>query len=104
MAEQRLIADTSHHNRHNSDLHPNPDPNPNPNPNTLLTGIQKAWIWQHFAMAKFSWDFLISDVAPSFVDATLQPIQTRFLKKWVGLAVKADPSILYRSHGNAGLG
>ena len=71
---------------------------------TLLTGIQKAWIWQHFAMAKFSWDFLISDVPPSFVEATLQPIQTRFLKKWVGLAVKADPSILYRSHRNAGLG
>ena len=56
---------------------------------TLLTGIQKAWIWQHFAMTKFSWDFLVSDVPPSFVEATLQPIQTRFLKKWVGLAVKA---------------
>ena len=39
---------------------------------TLLTGIQKARIWQHFAMAKFSWDFLISDVPPSFVEATLR--------------------------------
>ena len=71
---------------------------------TLLTGIQKAWIWEHFAMAKFSWDFLISDVPPSFVEATLQPIQNRFLKKWVGLAVRADPSVLYRSREKAGLG
>ena len=43
---------------------------------TLLTGIQKAWIWEHFAMAKFAWDFLISDVPPSFVKSELQPIQT----------------------------
>ena len=71
---------------------------------TLLTGIQKAWIWEHFAMAKFAWDFLISDVPPSFVKSELQPIQTRFLKKWVGLAERADPSILYRSREQAGLG
>jgi len=71
---------------------------------TLLTGIQKAWIWEHFAMAKYAWDFLISDVPPSFVESMLQPIQTRFLKKWVGLAVSADPSILYRSPEHAGLG
>ena len=71
---------------------------------TLLTGIQKAWIWEHFAMAKFSWDFLISDVPPSFVESALQPIQNRFLKKWVGLAERAEPSILYRSHEDAGLG
>lgn len=71
---------------------------------TLLTGIQKAWIWEHFAMAKFAWDFLISDVPPSFVESALQPIQNRFLKKWVGLAIRAEPSILYRSHENAGLG
>ena len=71
---------------------------------TLLTGIQKAWIWEHFAMAKFAWNFLISDVPPSFVKSELQPIRTRFLKKWVGLAEQADPSILYRSREQAGLG
>ena len=54
-------------------------------------------------MAKFAWDFLISDVPPSFVKSELQPIQTRFLKKWVGLAERADPSILYRSREQAGL-
>ena len=47
---------------------------------TLLIGIQKAWIWQHFVMVKFSWDFRISDVPHSFVEATLQSIQNRFLK------------------------
>ena len=28
---------------------------------TLLTGIQKIWIWEHMAMNKVSWDFLIHD-------------------------------------------
>ena len=55
-------------------------------------------------MAKFAWGFLISDVPPSFVKSELQPIQTRFLKKRVGLAERADPSILYRSREQAGLG
>ena len=48
---------------------------------TLLTGMPKAWIWEHFAMAKFSWDFLISDVLSSFVGSVLQLIQTRIFKK-----------------------
>ena len=70
---------------------------------TLLTGVQKAWIWEHFAMSKFSWDLLISDVPPSFVEASLQPIHSRFLKKWVGLTERADPSILYCSRKRAWL-
>ena len=37
----------------------------------------------------FLWPLLVA--GPSFVTSELQPIQTRFLKKWVGLAERADP-------------
>ena len=40
----------------------------------------------------------------SFVKDQLQPIQTKYLKKWSGLARAADPSVLYKSRENAGLG
>ena len=69
---------------------------------TLLTGAQKLWIWEHFAMSKVAWDFLIHDFPPSFVKTKLQPIQTKYLNKWSGLARAADPSVLYRSRENAG--
>ena len=71
---------------------------------TLLTGIQKLWIWEHFAMPKVAWDFLIHDFPPSFVEKELQPIQTKYLKKWSGLAKRAEPSVLYRSRENSGMG
>lgn len=71
---------------------------------TLLTGIQKIWIWEHMAMNKVSWDFLIHDFPPSFVEKELQPIQTRYLKKWSHLAKPAEPSVFYRSHEHAGMG
>ena len=54
---------------------------------------------------KFGWDFLITDVPPSFVEKDLQEIENRYLKKWIGLAKRADPSILYRgSKEGGGLG
>ena len=72
---------------------------------TLLNGSQKVWIWENYAMSKFGWDFLITDVPPSFVEKVLQEIETRYLKKWTGLARSADPSILYRgSEDGGGLG
>ena len=65
---------------------------------------RRLWNWEHFAMTKVAWDFLIHDFPPSFVKDQLQPIQTKYLKKWSGLARAADPSVLYRSRENAGLG
>jgi len=71
---------------------------------TLLTGAQKLWIWEHFAMRKMTWDFLVHDFPPSFLKTKLQPIQAKYLKKRSGLARTAHPSVLYRSRENAVLG
>ena len=71
---------------------------------TLLSGIEKLWIWDNVAMSKVSWDFFIHDFPPSFVSKELQCIQTKYLKKWSGLAVRADPSVLYRPREDSGMG
>ena len=55
-------------------------------------------------MSKVSWDFFIHRFPPSFVSKELQSIQTKYLKKWSGLAVRADPSVLYQPHKNSGMG
>ena len=61
---------------------------------TLLSGIE-LWISDNVAMSKVSWDFFIHDSPPSFVSKELQCIQTKYLKKCSGLALRADPPVLY---------
>ena len=51
---------------------------------TLLTGAQKLWIWEHFAMSKVAWDFLIHNFLPSFVKTKLQPSKLSISKNGVG--------------------
>ena len=63
---------------------------------TLLPGIEKLWIWDNVDKSKVSWDFFIYDFPPSFVSNELQSIQNKRLKKWSGLAVLAEPSVLYQ--------
>ena len=59
---------------------------------TSLSGIKNLWIWDNVAMSKASWDFF----PPICVSKELQSIQTKYLKKCSGLAVRADPSVLPR--------
>ena len=66
--------------------------------------IKQLWIWDKFAISKVSWDFLNHDFPPSFVEKEPQSIQTRFSKKWSGLVVCADPSVLYQPRENSGMG
>ena len=55
-------------------------------------------------MSKVTWDFFIHGFPPSFVSKKLQSIQTKYLKKWSGLAVRADPSVLYRPREDSEMG
>ena len=54
---------------------------------TLLSGIEKLWLWDNVAMIQVSWDFFIHDFPPSFRSKELQSIQTKYRKKCSGLAV-----------------
>ena len=61
-----------------------------------LEGSQKVWIWDSYVTAQISWVSLINDIAPTCVD-TLQAIQTRCFKKWLGYARTVNSSIFYWS-------
>jgi len=55
-------------------------------------------------MSKVAWLFLIHDVMPSWVKAELQPIQTRWFRKWLGYPKRgANVSIFYRYKEHHGL-
>ena len=69
----------------------------------LLQGKHKVWLWENYVMGKVSWLFLIHDVVPSFVKTQLQPIQTRWYKRWFGYPLRANTTIFYRSRANHGL-
>ena len=45
---------------------------------TLLSGIEKIWIWEHIAMPKVGWDFLIHDFPPSYVKLSCSPFKRGF--------------------------
>ena len=69
-----------------------------------LPGRYKAWIWDKYVTHKVAWLFLIHDIAPSFIEKELQPIQTRWLRRWLGFPRRGtNTSIFYRTRENHGL-
>ena len=68
-----------------------------------MSRIEKLWVWDNIAMSKVSWDFFIHDFPPCFMSKDLQSIQTKYLKKWSGLAIRADPYVLYRPREVSGM-
>jgi hypothetical protein len=71
---------------------------------TLLPGRFKVWIWDSYVMAKVAWLFLIHDIVPSWVESELQPIQTRWFRKWTGFPKRGtNASIFFRSREHHGL-
>ena len=67
-----------------------------------LTGVQKSWIYANMIIPCLTWELTIYELPASFVD-TLDSLITRYLKKWLGVAICADPNILYRSREHFGL-
>ena len=50
------------------------------------------------------WDLSISFLSSTWVSTTLEAESTRFLKRWVGLARSANPTLLYLPKARGGLG
>ena len=69
---------------------------------TRLTGIQKAWIYQHFVVPKLNWPFLIYDF-PLKLAKDMRTYANRALKNWIGLYKSADLGVLYRKRQRFGL-
>ena len=58
---------------------------------------------QKLKLFRLTWDLSISDLPISWLQSQLQPIATRFLKRWSGLAQSADPNCLFLPRANGGL-
>ena len=69
-----------------------------------ITCHQRLRLYKQGICPRLSWPFLISDFSISFLERVLQPMATRFLKKWSGLARPANPSLLFLPPRKGGLG
>ena len=70
---------------------------------TPITRQQKLKLFKVAILPRLTWDLSISHLAISWLQNTLQPIATRYLKKWSGLAKSADPNRLFLPKSNGGL-
>ena len=70
---------------------------------TSITRQQKLKLFKVSLCPRLTWDLSISDLPISWLQSQLQPIATRFLKRWSGLARSADPNRLFLPRANGGL-
>ena len=70
---------------------------------TLVDGPKKLRMYQHYAIARVSWPFLVYDLDLSFAQE-LTKRATSKLKKWAGLASSSEVGVLYRAKKDFGLG
>ena len=70
---------------------------------TSITRQQKLKLFKVSICPRLTWDLSISDLPISWLQRHLQPIATRFLKRWSGLARSADPNRLFLPRTNGGL-
>ena len=60
-----------------------------------LTRSQKLKMYRAGVCPRLSWLLTIDDLPISWIEKKLDAIYTLYLKKWVGLAKPANPSVLY---------
>ena len=63
--------------------------------NVPVTRKQKIKLYRLGICPRLSWDLTISEYPVSWLEKTLDPIVTRYLKRWTGLAKSADPARLF---------
>ena len=69
-----------------------------------LSGKQKVKIYRYAMPVKMSWDLKLYQLPQSFIQRSLDPVCTRFLKKWLRLPQCANPSVLFLEPAKGGLG
>ena len=69
---------------------------------TLVDGPKKLWMYQHYAIARVSWPFLVYDLDLSFAQELTKRATSKL--KWAGLASSSEVGVLYRAKKDFGLG
>ena len=70
--------------------------------NSLVTQQQKLKLFKSAICPRLTWDLSVNSFPLSWIERQLQPLATRFLKRWCGLALPADPKCLFLSKENGG--
>ncbi len=78
----------------------------------MLTAVDKAAVSRNQKLRLFkqgicprlSWHFLVADIPITWFEKEAQPLATRYLKKWAGLARSANTVILFLPAKKGGLG
>ena len=70
---------------------------------TLLSRQQKLLLYKLSVCPHLTWDLSVHSFPTTWLQTTLQPIATRFLKKWSGLAKPADTGCIYLPKNKGGL-
>ena len=71
---------------------------------TPVTRKQKMLLYKLGICPRITWDLTINSFPLSWIESYLDPLATRHLKLWLGLAKPADPSRLYLPYKHGGLG
>ena len=67
-----------------------------------VTRKQKLKLFRLGICPRLTWDLTISEFPVSWLEKSLDPLATRFLKKWAGLARAADPARLFLPQASGG--
>ena len=62
---------------------------------TLLSARQKLLLFKVAICPRLTWDLSVNHFPVSWLESTLQPIATIFLKRWSGLAKSADTGLIF---------
>ena len=68
-----------------------------------MTRKQKLKLYRLGICPRISWDLTISKFPLLWIEKTLNPLATRYLKRWAGLARPADPARLFLPQNAGGL-
>ena len=71
--------------------------------NTPLTRQQKLRLFKYGVCPRLSWPLLVEDFPISWLERDLQPLATKALKEWAGLARHSNTSILFLPAKRGGL-
>ena len=69
-----------------------------------VTRKQKLKLFRLGICPRLTWDLTISEYPVSWLEKNLDPLATRYLKKWAGLTRSADPARLFLPQARGGFG
>ena len=70
---------------------------------SLVSRQQKLLLFKVGICPRLAWDLSTAQLSTTWLRTTLQPLATRYLKRWSGLARTADPNKLFLPKSNGGL-